>query len=455
MLERALTVHEAVNAPWDNVVGGFMQKTLWSATLVLFGSSLGVKASEITIYPSFAEVRDTVQVSGKRFDWTPAADLNQFLIPGSLELNDATITSLSLLSAPQSILALFEGKTVKVWFHDKFVPAKVIKADLFMFQIDDAFIQIPNAEVLYPNLDGVSYAPVFAWQRTGGAVTTQLRYATTAVAWENTRYTLNLADSKSAASSPSSLIAWADISNQSSVVYDAPKVTLFAGDVLPRYDQGNLQQAQNRNIDAFAKDAVSGNVSRSRIASSGEVGGLQRFEYSQPLRLEGRSRLSLPFIRGSVTARNILEYSNDFNTAANYKVGLQRTYRFVAQQGLPTGIVTVRQDGQLVGQSDLGNTAQGTIVKVNLGKDFDIKINRSAQILERTDKIERARIIFTIKNTKSRAINVRLLETLSDDIKLEVSGAKGFKRVPGAFTLESEIAVGKTLTLTLLSTEQR
>lgn len=432
-----------------------MRKIVWPLALLLSSTVAGVSASEITIYPSFAEVRDTVQVSGKRFDWTPAADLNQFLIPGSLELSDATITSMSLLSAPQSILALFEGKTVKVWFHDAFVTAKVIKADLFMFEIDGAFIQLPNAEVLYPSLDGVSYTPVFSWQRTGGAVTTQLRYATAAVAWENTRYTLNLEEAASTASKPSSLIAWADISNQSSVVYDAPKVTLFAGDVLPLYDRGNLQQAQNRNIANFVEAIPGSTNTRPRVTSSGEVGGLQRFEYPQALHLEGRSRLSLPFIRGQVAVRNILEYSNDFDTEANYKVGLQRTYRFVAQQGLPTGIVTVRQDGQLVGQSDLVNTAQGTIVKINLGKDFDIKINRSAQILERTDKIERARIIFTIKNTKSRAINVRLLETLSDDIKLEVSGAKGFKRVPGAFTLESEIATGKTLTLTLLSTERR
>ena len=432
-----------------------MRKTFWTAALIFSTTIVGVKASEITIYPSFAEVRDTVQVSGKRFDWKPAADLNQFLIPGSLELNDATITSLSLLSAPQSILALFEGKTVKVWFHDKFVTAKVIKADLFMFEIDGAFIQLPDAEVLYPSLDGVSYTPVFSWQRTGGAITTQLRYATTAVAWENTRYTLSLGETKTTASLPSSLIAWADISNQSSVVYDAPKVTLFAGDVLPRYNQGNLEQSQNRNITAFAQDAGSFVTNTSRVTSSGEIGGLQRFEYPQPLRLEGKSRLSLPFIRGSVAVRNVLEYSNRFTTTANYKVGLQRTYRFVAQQGLPTGIVTVRQDGQLVGQSNLSNTAQGTMVKIGLGMDFDIKIGRSAQILERTSKIERAKTIFTIKNTKARAINVRLLETLSDNIKLEASGAKGFKRVPGAFTLESEIAAGKTLTLTLLSTQRR
>ncbi len=432
-----------------------MRKAFWTATLIFSATIVGARASEITIYPSFAEVRDTVQVSGKRFDWKPAADLNQFLIPGSLELADATITSLSLLSAPTSILALFEGKTVKVWFHDAFVSAKVIKANLFMFEIDGAFIQLPDAEVLYPSLDGVSYTPVFSWQRTGGAITTQLRYATAAVAWENTRYTLNLEEGKTTNSIPSSLIAWADISNQSSVVYDAPKVTLFAGDVLPRYDQGNLQQSQNRNIADFSQNAVPVSTARPRVTSSGEVGGLQRFEYPQALHLEGRSRLSLPFIRGQVAVRNILEYSNDFDTAANYKVGLQRTYRFVAQQGLPTGIVTVRQNGQLVGQSDLGNTAKDTIVKINLGKDFDIKINRSAQILERTDKIERARIIFTVKNTKARAINVRLLETLSDDIKLEASGVQGFKRVPGAFTLESEIAAGKTLTLTLLSTERR
>ena len=431
-----------------------MRKIFWTATLVISSALLSVRASELTIYPSFAEVRDTVQVSGSRFDWTPASDLNQFLIPGSLELSDPSITSLSLLSAPQSILALFEGKEVKVWFHDEFVVATVIKADIFLFQIDGAFIQLSDAEVLYPSLDGVSYAPTFSWQRTGGATSAQLRYATAAVAWENTRYTLNLDEGQGTQSKLSSLIAWADISNGSSVVYDAPKVTLFAGDVIPQYGQDALQQSQNRNIAFAEKPSPVPGAFRPRVVSSGEVGGLQRFEYGQAFHLEGRSRLSLPFIRSNVAVRRVLEYSGNFDTGSNFKVGLQRTYRFVAQQGLPVGIVTVRENGQLVGQTDLGNTAKDTVVKINLGKDFDIKLNRSAQILERTKKLERARVVFTIKNTKSRAINVRLLETLDDKIELVASGVTGFKRVPGAFTLESEIAAGKTLTLTLVSTER-
>jgi hypothetical protein len=433
-----------------------MQKIFWTATLLFSSTLLSARASELTIYPSFAEVRDTVQVSGSQFDWTPASDLSQFLIPGSLELSDPGITSLSLLSAPQSILALFEGKEVKVWFHDEFVVATVIKADIFLFEIEGAFIQLPNAEVLYPSLDGVSYAPTFSWQRTTGTNTSaQLRYATSAVAWENTRYTLNLEEAQSTASAPSSLIAWADLRNASGVVYDAPRVTLFAGDVIPQYGQDGLQQAQNRNI-AFAESAPgSVNIAgRARIASSGEVGGLQRFEFLQPVRLNVRSRLSLPFVRNGVAVRRVLEYSNEFDTESNFKVGLQRTYRFVAQQGLPVGIVTVRENGQLVGQTDLADTAKDTVVKINLGKDFDIKLNRSAQILERTKKLERARVVFTIKNTKSRAVNVRLLETLDDKMELVASGATGFKRVPGAFTFESEIAAGKTLTLTLLSTER-
>ncbi len=431
-----------------------MRKIFWTATLVLSSALVSANASELNIYPSFAEVRDAVQLSGSRFDWTPASDLSQFLIPGSLELSDPSVTSLSLMSAPQSILALFEGKEVRVWFHDAFVTAKVVKADISLFEIDGAFIQLPGAEVLYPSLDGVSYAPTFSWQRTGGATSAQLRYATAAVAWENTRYTLDVEEGKTAASSPSSLIAWADISNQSSLVYDAPKATLFAGDVVPQYRQDELQQSQNRNI-AFAGNLpASTSPQRSRVVSSGEVGGLQRFEYPKAFHLDGRSRLSLPFVRGNLAVRRVLEYSSQFDTESNFKVGLQRTYRFVAQQGLPAGIVTVRENGQLVGQTDLGNTAKDTVVKINLGKDFDVKLNRSAQVLERTKKLERARIIFTIKNTKSRAINLRLLERLSDGIKLEASGSSGFKRVPGAFTLESEIAAGKTLTLTLLSTER-
>jgi hypothetical protein len=419
------------------------------------------QATDLTIYPSFAEVRETIQVSGAQFDWTPPKDLSQFLILGSLELIDPSVTSLSLLAAPQSILGLYEGKEVKVWFHDEFVVAKVIKADSFLFEIDGAFVQIGNAEVLYPSLDGLRYAPTFSWQRTGGNLEAQLRYATTAVAWENTRYTLNLQeDPKKPATGgtiASSLNAWADISNQSGVVYEAPKATLFAGDVLPQYSQDSFSQSQNRNINAI-QEAPSGNVSstqRPRVASSGEVSGLQRYEYPQALRLNANSRLSLPFFRSNAAVRRILEYSNGFDSGANFKVGLQRTYRFKALQGLPAGTVTVRENEQLVGQSEIVNTAKDTIVKVSIGKDFDIKLNRSAQILERTRKFERAKIVFTIKNTKSHSVTVRLLETLDDAIKLEASGATGYKRLPGAFTLESEIEPGKTLSLTLLSTDPR
>jgi hypothetical protein len=433
-----------------------MRTILLTAAAVLSSALVSAQATELTIYPSFAEVREAVQVSGTHYDWTPPADLSQFLIPGSLELIDPSVTSLSLLSAPQSILTLYEGKEVKVWFHDEFVTAKVINAQSFFFEIDGAFIQLPNAEVLFPSLDGLRYAPTFSWQRTGNDLKTTLRYATNAITWENTRYTLNLQDAKSESSdtSTSSLTAWADVSNQSGVVYEAPKATFFAGDVLPQYAQDNLQQSQNRNISPV-ETAPTSAAPRGRVASSGEIGGLQRYEYPKPIRLNAKSRLSLPFLRTNAAVRRVLEYSGEFDTSANFKVGLQRTYRFMAQQGIPAGTFTVRENEQLVGQTEIADTAKDTIVKVNLGKDFDIKLNRSAQILERTDKIERARIVFTIKNTKSRAVNIRLLETLDDAIRLEVDNAKGFKRLPGAFTFESELAAGKTLSLTLLSTEKR
>jgi hypothetical protein len=434
-----------------------MRTILLTAVAVLSSALVSAQATELTIYPSFAEVREPVQVSGTHYDWTPPADLSQFLILGSLELIDQSVTSLSLLSAPQSILTLYEGKEVKVWFHDEFVTAKVINAQSFFFEIDGAFIQLPNAEVLFPSLEGLRYAPTFSWQRTGGDLKTTLRYATNAITWENTRYTLNVQDApnESSDTSPSILTAWADVSNQSGVVYEAPKATFFAGDVLPQYGQDNLQQSQNRNINLVETSPASALAPRGRVASSGEIGGLQRYEYPKPIRLNAKSRLSLPFLRTNAAVRRVLEYSSEFDTSANFKVGLQRTYRFMAQQGIPAGTFTVREDEQLVGQTEIGDTAKDTIVKVNLGKDFDIKLNRSAQILERTDKIERARIVFTVKNTKSRAVNVRLLETLDDAIKLEVDNAKGFKRLPGAFTFEIDLAAGKTLSLTLLSTQKR
>ena len=92
-----------------------MKKTFLTATTILSTALLAgtsAQATELTIYPSFAEVRETIQVSGPQFDWTPPKDLSQFLILGSLELIDPSVTSLSLLAAPQRILSLYEGKEV-------------------------------------------------------------------------------------------------------------------------------------------------------------------------------------------------------------------------------------------------------------------------------------------------------------------------------------------------------
>ena len=48
------------------------------AALTIASLISSATATELTLYPSFAEVRENVQLSGSRFDWTPPADLGDY-----------------------------------------------------------------------------------------------------------------------------------------------------------------------------------------------------------------------------------------------------------------------------------------------------------------------------------------------------------------------------------------
>ena len=61
-------------------------------------------AAELTIYPNFAEVRENVQFKNSRFEWMPPADLNEFLIPGSLDLEHPGVGAMRLLPPSESFL---------------------------------------------------------------------------------------------------------------------------------------------------------------------------------------------------------------------------------------------------------------------------------------------------------------------------------------------------------------
>ena len=409
------------------------------AALTIANLISSASATELTLYPSFSEVRENVQLTGSRFDWTLPADLGDYLVPGSLELEYKDILSMQLLPPSGSLLSMFEGKTVKVYFHEEWVEAKVIKADIGLFEIDNEFIRLEGVEVKFPSLEGARFAPTYSWKFAGTGGAAKILYSTRGLFWADTRYTLNVAPNNTA-----SLTAWADVQNLSSLEYNVPNVTLLAGDVnLARdedFAQNNLMsQNQNAPVNAGAIKQPA-----QRIVSAGELGGLQSYNYPKPASFAAKATTGLPFIKSAQTVKDVLEYQGEFNTDSRVTTSLQRVYSFVTPQGLPTGGVTVREAGRLVGQTSIPNIPKLGNVRLNLGKDFDVKLSRIVQPLERTKRIARYRVNYTIKNVKNRSVNVRIAEFVPGGVKLQNVKLPSFLSEPGALVTRPVIAAGAT-----------
>jgi hypothetical protein len=398
-------------------------------------------ATELTLYPSFSEIRENVQLSGSRFDWTPPADLGDYLVPGSLELEYADVLSMQLLPPSGSLLSMFEGKTVKVYFDEEWKIAKVIKADIGLFEIDGEFIRLESSQVKFPSLEDVRFAPTYSWKFAGTGGAAKILYSTRGLFWAGTRYTLNVASDNTA-----SLTAWADVQNLSSLEYNVPNLTLLAGDVSAELDQELAQKNRylaNQNQQTLQ---ISSTTSRPtpQIVAAGELGGLQSYTYPKPASFAAKATTGLPFIKSNQTVKDVLEYQGQFNVESRATTSLQRVYSFITPQGLPTGGVTVREAGRLVGQTSIPNTPKLGNVRLNLGKDFDVKLVRLVQPLERSKKIARYRVDYTIKNVKSRGVNVRIAEFVPAGVKLEKVKLPSFLVEPGAFVSRLTIAAGAT-----------
>jgi hypothetical protein len=121
-------------------------------------------------------------------------------------------------------------------------------------------------------------------------------------------------------------------------------------------------------------------------------------------------------------------------------------FTFVTTQALPGGTVTVREAGKLVGQNNIPNIPADGSVRLNLGKDFDTKLIRSITILEQTKKIVRFRATYSIKNVKTRAINVRLTEYIQSNAKLVNAKLPDLSVRPDAFFSKVTVAPGETFT---------
>jgi hypothetical protein len=397
------------------------------AGISLFGTAT---AADLTLYYNFSEVRDPVQLSGNRFTWTPASDLAGFIVPGSLALEYDGVANLTVLPASQNLLAAFEGKEVLVKRDGQTIKAKILRADLGLFEANGSYFQGDVSSVTFPSLDGVRFAPQYIWGITGTGGSSVLSYLTRGLSW-GPRYSLVIDKDKA------DLNGWAEIRNQSGLEYRAPAVSLVAGQV-------NLESNYNPQAN-FENAPISRAGAVDSVQATGEASGLQTFKYAQPVILPPRASTSVPFGNTKVSLERTLEYVSGFNQSARIVTPLSRAYTLKADGDLPGGIVTVREDGRVVGQSRIGDTPKAEGAQLALGPDFDLRLTRTVQALERTKTSQKFRVTYSLTNTKTRSVNVRLKEILGNDFTLTAIVLPNVKRNEEGFTASASLNPGARL----------
>jgi hypothetical protein len=386
-------------------------------TLLIAALSSSAVAQELTVSYSFAEVRAPVTLTGGMFEWTPTPDLAQFLVPGSLELEYQSVDSLTLLPPTGSLLKFFEGKEVMVQLEDKsIVKAIVIRADLALFEIAGQYRQLDPSRVIFPSLAGVRFEPTYQWKYSGAGGKSNLSYLTRALSW-SPRYTLTINGDNAR------LTAWADLKNAGATTYNVPELTLVAGQI-------NLEQAmpvQNFQTNQAGLDPATLEAADS-VEAVGESAGLQIFKYPKAIALGGGTTTSVPFVNRGAQLERILDYTGNFNEAPRRVLPMQRLYLVKTDNNLPAGVVTVREDNRVVGQARIGDTPKAERANMYLGSDFDLRLTRTVQVLERTSKLAKFKVGFVLTNTKTRAVAVRLRENLGGNYTLDAASLPNLKR---------------------------
>ncbi len=381
-----------------------MKKNLQLAVLAITAALSSAKATDATLYYNFAEIREPVQISGNRFDWSPAADLGQYLVPGSLELEYPEIFNVNLLPASSSLLEAFEGKEVLLKRDNKLVKAVVIKANIGLFQVNGQYVQASVSDVVFPTLEGVRFAPTYSWTLGGAGGSSVLTYLTRGITW-NPRYTLAIKgdDAK--------LTGWADVQNASGVEYKTPKLELIAGQVNLASGDYN-QNVQPYAVAAAAPIAKASSDAAPSVEAAGESAGLQTFKFNSPATLAARTTTSLPFINTKASLERSFEYYSGFNGSPKIVVPLSRVYNIKTDSDLPGGVMTVREDARVVGQARISDNPKAEKATINLGADFDLRLTRTVQTLSRTNTNIKYKVNFSITNTKTRAVTVKINEVL-------------------------------------------
>lgn len=364
-------------------------------------------ATDIRIYPSFTEVREQVSSAGKTLTVALPQEAWNGVIGGSLDLEGLAFDS-AVQKLEANWLSGMEGKTVYLEREDgKTEPVTLVRAkDLLVKDASGKYFTVSYDKLQFdvlPPANPLSPSQTLTYSlKNAGSGT--LSYLTRSVSWQP-RYTLKASDAGA------QLSALADIRNSTDQPYDVKNTELYAGDVNVQGDV--MPPAPLMRAEAATTQA---GYAAPKIQSGGELRGLYKYTLSTAFTLPANSVVTLPFLTPKLTKFERYAGLNTYFGTDKREGTLSRFYRFTADDRLPAGPITVREDGRIVGQTNISETRKGGEVEFTLGDDPDVAYTRTVQTVSQVKDAKgnptrtTYKVTYAFESSKSRTVRAEVTE---------------------------------------------
>ena len=382
-------------------------------TAALLALVPAAQAADLRLYPTLGEVTSQpLKVEGgavtapfPKADWA-------WVVPGSVRLLGVPVTR-TRVTPGVNVLRAHEGEAVRVLRGGLNLKGTLADAEALLVQLDSGeYLTVRPDELAFSTRPPSSrdVADVKVTFETSGSGSANLLYQTRALSWKP-RYELD------ASGDAATLRALAEIRNAGDQSFSG-STDLYAGDV--RLVPENVPMPTPTVVGELTTTTSSaGNVAVAQdraVTALGEVSGLQRYALSRPLTIGPRETQTLPFLAPKLSGFARYDRISTYFSPSNSSGRATRFYKFTADAALPAGPLTVRENGVLVGNVNLGSTAAGQLSDLSLGADPELRFSRSVTVLN-TEKDGSGRILsrsyrvsYALTSTKSAVTTAQVRE---------------------------------------------
>ena len=273
-----------------------------------------------------------------------------------------------------------------------------------------------------PNNGGITLSIDFRNRRTKFNGT--LSYLTRGITW-SPNYDLFVTDGNC------DLRGYANIRNNQQQDYQIDNTYLYSGDLQIAY---SFIQLPVFKAGVEARPMSSGNaVAVPTIQFDGEQKGFYFYSLKTDYLLRSTSSIRLPYITTNPKCSFYYQAFTGISTGV-YSGVFQRTYELTPNQFIPGGILTVRDNQVLIGQSNLPDVPENYTQAVSFGSDNDVRYsitgNQTAFSDDNTKIPWRSyQLDITISNFKNKPVRGQLNFYGASQTKIDQSTCKSTKLV--------------------------